>query len=305
MKLKLRNHDIKAISVALPRSFKSLDDELEFCNLSAKKYEILKAQTGINTHFTTNENTFASDLATSALNELLKSEILAKNELDMLIISSFTPDFYAPGLSSLVAKNLNLNKNTLCFDEIGFCAGFLQGLFKAFLALENESIKKVVLLCVNVKSKKISPKDKISYLSITDSASAVLIEKSNSKQNAFYSQQTFSEHALQETLPCNAFNENFDDFIRVDGDLIFSFVMQNFPEFFNDFLNEFKLDKNKELFLQASSNFFKAKLLEKLESPYKEDEVLKNFGDANINKIPLELALKATGGGGLSKLLAS
>ncbi|TQR33831.1 3-oxoacyl-ACP synthase [Campylobacter sp. MIT 99-7217] len=300
MKIKLKNHSIKALSIALPRQLKSLEEELKECNLSLKKYELLSLQSGIRTHFNAPKQVFASDLAIKALEGLFELEPLAKR-LDMLVLSSFTPDFYCPSLSSLVAKGLNLNENVLCFDEISFCAGFLQGLFKAFLALENEDIQSVVLICVNTKSKKLSPKDRALFLSNTDSASALLIEKSKIKETAFYTQQTHSQYALKETLPCNAFNESFDDFIKVDGDFIFSFVMDKFPHFFEDFLKEAKL-KRGELFLQAPNAFFKKRLLEKMGFEYKDDELFRNFGDANINKIPLELALRAENaklGGGI------
>lgn len=112
--------------------------------------------------------------------------MLLKDELDVLLVYSFSPDFLAPALSSLIHKNLGLSEKTLCFDNIAFCPGFLQGLMQAFSLLDNENIKKIAFICASVKSKKIPKKDKITYLSNSDSASVILLEKSNTKEKAFF-----------------------------------------------------------------------------------------------------------------------
>lgn len=113
MKLKLNSHIIKAISIVLPKNSHSLDEELKQCNLNKNKYKILQQNTGIKNHFVCPENIFASDLASKALEKLFKEKLLSKNELDVLLVYSFTPDFLAPALSSLIHKNLNLNEKNI------------------------------------------------------------------------------------------------------------------------------------------------------------------------------------------------
>ncbi|WP_234284676.1 3-oxoacyl-ACP synthase, partial [Campylobacter sp. TTU-622] len=280
MKLAINNHSIKAISVVLPKNFRTQQEELSYIGLNENKFKILQQNSGIFNHFISDENTYASDLASKALEELLNQNLIKKDEIDVLIFASFTPDFLAPACSSLVHKNLKLANHTLCFDMNIFCWGFLQGLLQAFSLLDHLDIKKVVLLCASVKSKKINPKDKITFLNTSDSASAILIEKTNTKQKMFYSQNIFSELALEETLPLKAFNENGDDFIKVDGDLFFSFIMEKFPLFFEEFFNYFKQEKQEiDYFLFQSSNaFFREKLLHTLKLKNNFDDSLKKYG---------------------------
>ncbi|ELL5519736.1 3-oxoacyl-ACP synthase, partial [Campylobacter coli] len=152
MNLKLNSHNIKAISIVLPKNPHTLEKELQECNLNQKKYELLKQNTGINHHFISPNNIYASDLASKALEKLFRENLLLKDELDVLLVYSFTPDFLAPALSSLIHKNLGLSEKTLCFDNIAFCPGFLQGLMQAFSLLDNENIKKIAFICVSVKS---------------------------------------------------------------------------------------------------------------------------------------------------------
>ncbi|EHO7296634.1 3-oxoacyl-ACP synthase, partial [Campylobacter coli] len=79
---------------------------------------------------------------------------------------------------------------------------------------------------------------------------------------------------------------------------------ENFPRFFDDFFDNFKLDKSKigEFFFGSANNFIKTKLLELLNfKEIKNDETLKNYGDVTINKLAFDLAnyewRKKKGGG--------
>ncbi|QKF57884.1 3-oxoacyl-ACP synthase [Campylobacter ornithocola] len=303
MNIKLYNHSIKAVSIVLPKNPYSKEDELKLCNINEKKYQLLQKNSGIYSHFISDKQVYASDLATQALEMLFEKNIICKNELDMIIFTTFTPDFLAPACTSLIHKNLNLSEHTLCFDMLGFCPGFLQSLFQVFLALNHTHIQKVVLICASVKSKAIdTQKDKITFLNNSDSASAILIEKNtNAYEKSFFSQKIFSTQCLEETLPFNGFNHNSNETIQANGNLAFSFAMQNYPVFFQDFFDYFKLDKNKidEFFIHSSDNFSKQKLLEELKLATKEDAILKNYGNTTINKLPLELASYM--GGGINK----
>ncbi|EOI6145743.1 hypothetical protein ACMU5N_001541 [Campylobacter coli] len=91
-------------------------------------------------------------------------------------------------------KNLNLDKKTICIDTTTFCSGFLQTLMQAYLILDNPDINKVIILTSLVKSKKTDMKnDKISYLTHSNCASAILIEKSQkANQKAYFSQEIYS-----------------------------------------------------------------------------------------------------------------
>ncbi|WP_120760927.1 hypothetical protein [Campylobacter sp. P255] len=132
MNLETTNHFIKAISVILPKNPLCKEEELNLCGLSERKYQLLQENSGIFNHFVSGESTYASDLATQALEELFLKNIIHKDEIDLLVFTSFTPDYLAPACTSLIHKNLNLSNHTLCFDMLGFCPGFLQSLLQVF-----------------------------------------------------------------------------------------------------------------------------------------------------------------------------
>lgn len=147
MNLKAANHSIKVVSITLLKNPLCKEDELKLCNINERKYQLLQENSGIFNHFVSDESTYASDLATQALEELFSKDILKKDEIDLLVFTSFTPDYLTPACTSLIHKNLNLNSHTLCLDVLGFCPGFLQSLLQVFLALNQQSIKKLFNMC--------------------------------------------------------------------------------------------------------------------------------------------------------------
>ncbi|HFU4820678.1 TPA: 3-oxoacyl-ACP synthase [Campylobacter lari] len=305
MNLKTTNHSIKAISIVLPKNPLHKEDELKLCNINERKYQLLQENSGIFNHFVSDDSTYASDLATQALEELFSKDILKKDEIDLLVFTSFTPDYLAPACTSLIHKNLNLSSHTLCLDVLGFCPGFLQSLLQVFLALNQQNIKKAILICASVKSKAIdTQKDKITFLNNSDSASAILIEKNtNTEDKSYFSQKIFSTQCIEETLPYGGLRLDSLNILKVDNNLTFSFIMQNYPTFFQEFFEHFNLEKTSfdEFFIHSSDNFSKQKLYERLNLNFIQDNILKNYGNTTINKLPLELASYTGRGGGINK----
>lgn len=319
MKLALNSHNIKAISVILPKNTLSVDEELQLCNLTKNKFELLKKTSNFSSHYIANENTFASDLATEALNTLFENNICSKEELDVIFLATHTPDFFAPQTSSIVHKNLNLSKKTVCIDTTTFCSGFLQTLMQAFLMLDNPNIHKIIILTSLVKSKKTDIKnDKISYLTHSDCACAILIEKSqNTTQKTYFSQEIYSQYALEETLPLNAYNTNFNEYLYINNTLFFNFISENYPEFFNDFFDYFDIDKTKisNFFFHTPNDFFFRKNLENLhmENFPCFHQTFKIYADCKVSNLPIELCLYKQNqekthekmGGGIEKYVLS
>ncbi|NDJ26713.1 3-oxoacyl-ACP synthase [Campylobacter sp. MIT 19-121] len=306
--MKTNLHTIKAGVLVLGECEKSLDEEL--AHLSQSKREFFKAQMGINKHFIADKQSFASDLSIKAIDELLKLTNFDKNELDLLIFASHTPDFYAPATSSLIHKELQLNSKTTCLDLTNYCTAFLQGLLTAFLHLENKEYKNIILVCASVKSKKIDPKDSFTYATLSDSASAFLLSKSNKKdETCFFMQELFSEFALEETFSSSSYKQGQSEFIKVNNDLFFSLVQEKFPKLLETFLNKNKALQYEYFFFHYANDFFRKKLLQnlKLDEKLCFSQSLEQFGNLDANNLSANLILfnqtKLKDGGGKKQIL--
>lgn len=74
MNLEITNHSIKAISIVLPKNPLHKEDKLKLCNINERKYQLLQENSGIFNHFISDDSTYASDLATQALEELFSKK---------------------------------------------------------------------------------------------------------------------------------------------------------------------------------------------------------------------------------------
>ena len=85
--------------------------------------EWITKRSGIkNRHFVSEKET-TSDLAYIAALNAIKSANLNKNDIDLIIVATTTPDNTFPATSALIQKKLNVN--AVSFDLQAVCAGFV------------------------------------------------------------------------------------------------------------------------------------------------------------------------------------
>jgi 3-oxoacyl-[acyl-carrier-protein] synthase-3 len=133
-----------------------------------------------------------------------------------------------------------------CLDINQGCAGFVIGLIQAFMLLEQESIRKVVLINADVLSRKTSPKDRNSYPLVGDAASITIVERDpeDSTIHANLKMDGTRNEALM--IPAGGFrmpstpatavledvgdnNLRAKDHLRMDGSAVFNFVQVEVP----------------------------------------------------------------------------
>ncbi len=89
--------------------------------------EWIRQRSGVETRYYVDEGTATSDLGLAAAAEALKVAAVDKNDLDLIVFATMTPDHYFPGCGGLLQSKLGL-KNVPCFDIRQQCAGFLYGM---------------------------------------------------------------------------------------------------------------------------------------------------------------------------------
>ena len=89
--------------------------------------EWIRERSGVETRYYVDEGTATSDLGVAAAVEALKAAGIDKNDLDLIIFATMTPDYFFPGCGGLLQSKLGI-KNIPCFDIRQQCAGFLYGM---------------------------------------------------------------------------------------------------------------------------------------------------------------------------------
>ena len=216
-----------------------------------------------------------------------------------------------PPTSNIIQGRLNLKQDLLCLDINQGCAGFVIGLIEAFLLLEQESVRKVVLINADVLSRKTSPKDRNSYPLVGDAAAITVVERTeqdtviraNLKMDGLRNEALmipaggFRMPATPETAALEDVGDNnlrAKDHLRMDGSAVFNFVQVEVPPLIDSLLSfaGVTLDSVDYFLCHQPNRFMLQKLADKMKVPYNKMpmNVVEHFGNSSGVTIPLVTA---------------
>ena len=105
----------------------------------------IRDRCGVEVRHYVEEGTTTSDLGVAASIEAIKMSGLDKDDLDLVIFATMTPDYYFPGCGGLLQSKLGM-KNVPSFDIRQQCAGFLFGMQLADAHIRSGLAKNVLLV---------------------------------------------------------------------------------------------------------------------------------------------------------------
>lgn len=176
---------ITAMSAAVP---KRVVVNREYTNVFTKEEaDEIVDKTGIEQRRFADENTCSSDLCLAAAERLIADNSIEKEDIDLLVFISQTPDYRMPATSVTLQHRLGLGNKTIAFDINLGCSAFLYGLSVVYGMMERSGLKKALLLDGETRSKVYSPRDRRSAFLFGDGGVAALIER-----DAKFGRSTFS-----------------------------------------------------------------------------------------------------------------
>lgn len=298
---------VRGILAVLPDREVAFEDEMGQFNFSAEQSLRLKKVMGYDRHRIVSEGTCASDLAVFGLSHLFQTGQLDRDTIDALIVVTQSPDYFMPPTSSVIQGRLELRHDMLCLDLCQGCAGFVMGLLQAFAFLEQESVKRVVLVNVDVLSRKTSPKDRNSYPLIGDGAAITVIEKDPAASTIHCRLKMDGTRSSALMIPAGGFrlpsspdtallnqdesgNSRALDHLVMKGDAVFNFVQAEVPGIIEDVVRDAQLRVSDiDYFLCHQPNrFMLRKLADKLGVGYDKmpNNVVENYGNGSSVTIP-------------------
>nr|WP_295971684.1 ketoacyl-ACP synthase III [uncultured Bacillus sp.] len=137
--------------------------------------EWIVQRTGIKERRIAADSEFTSDLGYKAVLNLIDRYHQPIEDIDMIIVCTFSPDFLTPSTASLIQAKLGL-KNTGALDLNAACAGFAYGLHTANGLISSGLHKKILVIGAETLSKITDFKDRKTCILFGDGAGAVLVE---------------------------------------------------------------------------------------------------------------------------------
>ena len=256
------------------------------------------------------EHTCASDLCFAAAERLIADLQVDKNEIDVLIFISQTPDYRMPATAFLLQERLGLPKTTMAFDLSLGCSAFLYGLSVGYSLLQQPHIRKVLLLDGETRSKVYSPKDRKTAFLFGDAGAAILLEKGEKYGNSYFSlnsdgsmadtikiegggyRMPSSEETLRERVVDEYGNIRSLEHGYMDGDDVFNFVASKVPKDIKYLCAEVGEDvKSMDYYLLHQANdFMNQFLVKKLKLDVeKVPSSIAKFGNTSSVSIPLTI----------------
>lgn len=146
--------------------------------------EWITTRTGIKERHIADDSTTTSDMAANAARAALENAGMEANELDLILISTVTPDHPFPNTASIVQYKLGIS-SCMCFDIEAACSGLLYAIDIAHSMIKCGKHKKVLVVGAEKLSTITDYTDRSTCVLFGDAASAVILEATDD-DNDFY-----------------------------------------------------------------------------------------------------------------------
>ena len=240
-----------------------------------------------------------SDMATIAAERCLEQSGRTADEVDLVVLGTFTADLPMPATACQIQDRLGINAPA--FDIQAACAGFIYSMITGMQFVANGTSKLALLVGADTNSRVANPEDKKTYPLFGDGAGAVLVEAGNPDQGLL--DYTLGSDGSGHDLLCIPMGGSADpvnapgatrgqQFMRMEGRPVFKWAVRLIESTINDVAQEAGLDVSDiDLFIlhQANSRIIDA-AAENLHVD--RDKVLVNvdrYGNTSAGSIPLAL----------------
>jgi 3-oxoacyl-[acyl-carrier-protein] synthase-3 len=262
------------------------------------------------------EETCSSDLCHAAAEKLISGMNINREEIDLLIFISQTPDYRMPATSVLLQERLKLPTSTITFDVSLGCSAFLYGLTIAYSMISAGGIRKALILDGETRSKVYSQKDRKTGFLFGDGGVAALIEKGDKFGKSWFSLNSDGSRESLIKIPAGGYRKMsssetvaekvVDEYGNIrseeqgymNGADVFNFVIREVPRDFKRLLDYSEIDINTVdyfVFHQANS-YINGFIARKLKLPgEKVPSTIDKYGNTSSVSIPLTVVSELKG----------
>lgn len=276
----------------------------------AEEVEEIVKKTGIEERRFAPEGMCASDLVYAAAERLIADLEVSKDEIELLVFVSQTPDYRMPATAVVLQQRLGLSKQCMAFDISLGCSAFVYALSVVFSLVQQGSIRKALLLDGETRSRVYHPKNRKTAFLFGDGGVAALIARdekfgiSHFSLNSDGSREDLikvkaggyrypsSTETLQERVIDEYGNISTDEHGYMNGPDVFNFVIEEIPKDIGKVLEMSGVAKDEiDFFVFHQANaFMNGYLGKKLKlSAEKIPESIRGFGNTSSVSIPLTI----------------
>lgn len=304
--LTINNIKLTGIAACVPKNMESNND---YDWITEKERELLIKTTGIYFRRTAPKQITTSDMCFSAAEELLNKLSVHRDDIEILIFVTQSPDYFLPATSIILQNKLGLNKATMAFDIQLGCSGYVYGLSVIANLMNGGKFKKGLLLVGDKSSFSPSKKDKSTYPIFGDAGSATLLEYDCDAEKMDFNLQSDGSGANAIIIPDggmrNSYTDDSDTMVEIspgiirnrknlslDGIEVFNFSVREVAPNVTNLLkyNSTQIENYSYFIFHQANKLMNESIRKKLKIdiekvPYS----LHNFGNTSSASIPLTI----------------
>ncbi len=299
---------IAAMSAAVPK--RVIKNRVYTDVFSAQEANDIVDKTGIEERRFSDTETCSSDLCFAAAEKLIADNNINKEEIDLLVFISQTPDYRMPATACTLQHRLGLPNSTIAFDITLGCSAFLYGLSVVYSMMERSGLRKALLLDGETRSKVYSPRDRRSAFLFGDGGVAALIERDSKFGKSTFSLNTDGSRADLIMIPAGGYRKMssaetvvekvVDEFgnMRSDeqgymrGGDVFNFVIREIPRDIKNTLAKVEktVDDFDYIVFHQANNFINSYIMKKMKmDATKIPSTIAKFGNTSSVSVPLTI----------------
>lgn len=306
--LTYKNVGISAIAAAVPQHIINNYEYTDY--FPAEQVKEVVDKIGISERRFADEATCSSDLCFAAAEQLMRDNNIDKNEIELLVFISQTPDYRMPATACILQQRLGLSSSCIAFDISLGCSAFIYGLSVVYGMMQSGQIKKALLLDGETRSKVYSPKDRRSAFIFGDGGIAALIENGERFGECTFSLNTDGSKAdlimikgggyrypssletLREKVVDEYGNIRSDEQGYMNGGDVFNFVIREIPKDIKNTLAYSGITTNQldYIVFHQANNFINSYIAKKMKLDVsKIPTTIHKYGNTSSVSVPLTI----------------
>lgn len=260
----------------------------------------IQERTGIERrHIAVRETTVS--MAAEAAAEALKEAELQPEQIDMILVSTMSPEEIMPCTACQVQREIKASR-AVCFDLSAACSGFVMAYVTACAYIEAGIFQNILVIGSECLSDVTDWSDRGTCILFGDGAGAVVL---TAAEEPGYLPSIYSDGSKGEALTLksrqnhNPFgkeapgeNQGTSYYIEMDGQAIFKFAVRSIPQAIEEVLQKNHLHKGDIQYYvlhQANERIVEAVAKRLGEPAYKFPMNMKEYGNTSSASIPLLL----------------
>ncbi len=244
----------------------------------------------------------SSDLGFFAAQDALNSSGIDKETLDYILVAHNFGDVknnnrksdMVPSLATRIKHKLKIeNPNTIAFDIIFGCPGWLQAFIQANYLIKSGDAKRIMIIGTEILSRIADPHD-IDSLIYADGAGAIILEgKESETPTGFLSHKTRTDTLEYANMLYmgKSYNPELQDsdsiFMKMNGRKLYQYALENVPKTIKECLDKNNIDivDLKKVFIHQANGKMDDAILRELLLLYNIKEITENIMPMNIAKL--------------------